>query len=191
MQEDIHKQIMEASKDLFGRYGFTKTTMQEIASECRMSAANIYRFFDGKKDILAAIVTELFQDDQETLRGIARKKDLTASQKIMAFTLAMLGHTYELDLDTPRIREACNFICEERFDIVLQHKEVKKSILAEILAEGNRSGEFHVSDIIATATDILNATMICQYPNFATYYPREELEKMTEGIVKLLLRGLR
>ncbi|HEX9647355.1 MAG TPA: helix-turn-helix domain-containing protein, partial [Alphaproteobacteria bacterium] len=63
----VRAQILRAAQARFARYGFNKTTMAEIAADCAMSAANIYRYFDGKGDIaavgtgrwLAALETEL------------------------------------------------------------------------------------------------------------------------------------
>jgi AcrR family transcriptional regulator len=40
------------------RFGYAKTSMHEIAADCRMSAANLYRYFDGKLAIGAAVAVE-------------------------------------------------------------------------------------------------------------------------------------
>ncbi|MCB2184377.1 MAG: TetR/AcrR family transcriptional regulator [Desulfobulbaceae bacterium] len=188
---NTRQQIIKASWALFSQFGFKKTTVAEIAAECSMSPANIYRFFESKKDILAEIVSITFQQDQDILRGIARKTGPSATEKLENFILEMLSRTYQLGIEQSRLREACNVICEERFDLVRKHKEVKQSILAEILAEGNLNHEFNIRDIVATAYTILNATVLCQYPVFVTLYPRDELEEMARGIVKLLIHGLK
>ena len=40
--------IAAAARRRFRRFGYAKTSMQEIASDCGMSVANLYRFHDGK-----------------------------------------------------------------------------------------------------------------------------------------------
>ncbi len=47
--ETPREKIMEAAMARFSYYGFGKTTMAEIAKDCGMSAANIYRFFENKR----------------------------------------------------------------------------------------------------------------------------------------------
>ena len=44
-RQEIAEQIIAAAEKRFFYYGFGKTTMAEIASDCDMSPANIYRFF--------------------------------------------------------------------------------------------------------------------------------------------------
>ena len=47
-KQKIKEQIMAAAGKRFLQYGFNKTTMGEIAKDCHMSAANIYRFLKAK-----------------------------------------------------------------------------------------------------------------------------------------------
>lgn len=52
--EDQEK-IIEHTEEKFFRDGFYKTTMDEIASELRMSKKTIYKFFPSKDDLIMAI----------------------------------------------------------------------------------------------------------------------------------------
>ena len=52
---NTQEQIMDAAWQRFVLYGYGKTTMAEIAQDCSMSAANLYRFFKSKQDIGAAL----------------------------------------------------------------------------------------------------------------------------------------
>ena len=49
--EEIQQLILTAAQERFSQFGFNKTTMAEIAKDCKMSASNIYRFFDNKLEI--------------------------------------------------------------------------------------------------------------------------------------------
>ncbi|MDM8556882.1 TetR/AcrR family transcriptional regulator [Desulfococcaceae bacterium HSG7] len=44
-KQQTRQKILDAAETQFKRYGFTKTTMNEITNDCSTSAANIYRFF--------------------------------------------------------------------------------------------------------------------------------------------------
>ncbi len=188
--QETRQQIIDAAAERFRRFGYNKTTMAEIAADCDMSAANIYRFFGGKKDIIAELVQACFRQTEDALRVIVRQTGITASEKLEAFVLEMLDCTEDLCGQEPMVNEAVEFITRERYDLVQQHKEVKQSLIAEILAEGNRSGEFDAEDIVATAELILKSTVLFHYPVFLTVITKEEMVRYAQGIVRLLIRGL-
>jgi AcrR family transcriptional regulator len=52
------RQILEAAATCFARDGFHRTSMQDIVTECGISAGLVYRYFTGKDDMIAAIVAE-------------------------------------------------------------------------------------------------------------------------------------
>jgi AcrR family transcriptional regulator len=50
--------ILEASRKLFGRRGFSETSMGDIARAAQVARATVYNNFDDKQDILAAIISD-------------------------------------------------------------------------------------------------------------------------------------
>lgn len=60
---DRHARIFAAAERAFVRDGFQGASMQAIAAEARMSAGNLYRYFESKE----AIVSGLVRRDQEAI----------------------------------------------------------------------------------------------------------------------------
>jgi hypothetical protein len=58
VHDDTHQKILDAAKRRFMHYGYSKTTMAELAVDCDMSPGNLYRYFAGKLDIAEAICRE-------------------------------------------------------------------------------------------------------------------------------------
>lgn len=53
------ERIIDAAEACFQRYGVTKTTIEDVATNAKVSRATIYRYFDGRDDIiLAALLRE-------------------------------------------------------------------------------------------------------------------------------------
>lgn len=50
--------IVEASRKLFARRGFSETSMGDIARAAQVARATVYNNFDDKQDILAAIISD-------------------------------------------------------------------------------------------------------------------------------------
>ena len=58
--EDQNK-IIEMIEEKFFRDGFYKTTMDEVASELKMSKKTIYKFFPSKEDLVKAIANHFME----------------------------------------------------------------------------------------------------------------------------------
>lgn len=74
-------QIIDAAWTCFARNGYHRTTMQDIATEAGISTGAIYRYFDGKEAVLAAInqrsqalgraLVAAAADDGDPIRSVA------------------------------------------------------------------------------------------------------------------------
>jgi len=188
--EETRKQILKAAQVRFLQYGFNKTTMNEIAEDCRMSAANIYRFFKSKNEIVAEMAIQFFKETEDQLRKVVQQPGLTAIERLEVFTFEMLKTNFELFDNQLKIREIIDFVSSERFDLVEIHEDKKRALIAEILAEGNRSGEFAVDDIVTAADIVLKATILVHCPVLMDFYSFEEMEYFAKEIVQLMVRGL-
>ena len=57
-QEAPRERIIEAARKLFDAKGFHATTTAELATEAAVSIGQIYRLFEGKDDVILALVEE-------------------------------------------------------------------------------------------------------------------------------------
>jgi AcrR family transcriptional regulator len=62
------RQILDGAAACFAREGFHRTSMQDIVQQTGISAGLIYRYFTGKDDMIAAIVTE-WHERRTTMLG--------------------------------------------------------------------------------------------------------------------------
>ena len=56
--EEKEKLILETALKRFNRFGFKKTTIEEIANDARIAKGTIYLYFDNKTDIYKKLVEE-------------------------------------------------------------------------------------------------------------------------------------
>lgn len=190
-REITRELILDAAANRIQQYGFNKTTMNEIAKDCNMSAANIYRFFDSKNDIAAEMAQQSFVEVEKTCKDIARKTRLAPVEKLKAFCNVKLRTNYEMLYENPNCFEIIHFIMEERDDLISAHKEKVRSYLAEILAEGNRTGLFDIDDVVTMADTFQKAVILFYCPVFIKMYTLEEMEASVECVVNLLVAGLK
>lgn len=80
--------ILEAARGLFERYGFKKTTMDEIARAAGITKPTIYTYFKGKKDILVGLVE--WEASQVLQAGLAtRNEKASAPEQLAGMFLAV------------------------------------------------------------------------------------------------------
>lgn len=63
MQADkVSETIKRAAQELFRRYGYHKTSVNEIASKARIAKATIYKYFESKEIILDNIIMDYLEN---------------------------------------------------------------------------------------------------------------------------------
>lgn len=188
--DNVREQILEAANRRFQQYGYGKTTMAEIASDVGMSAANLYRYFENKQDIGAGLALRCFAQKEELLREVLRRPGLGAAERLEAFILTLVRYMHGQCSDQPRINELVEDVAGNRPDIVERKHQGERALIAEILAEGNRSGEFEVTDVVAMAETVLSTLALFSVPIFMQAYPLEVFERKAVNVASLLVRGL-
>jgi AcrR family transcriptional regulator len=188
--DPIAQNILAAARKRFEQYGFGKTTMAEIAADCGMSAANIYRYFENKQDIGARLATHCMSEEEAALAQVVARSELSAGARLEMFLLETLRYGHRRWSEQPRINELVEVIAKERPDVVYRHSNAKHAMLMRLIEDGNASGEFAVEDVGAVAWAFLHATVLFDVPLFFHLHSLGEFEKMAKRVSDLLLRGL-
>lgn len=85
--EKIKESISRAAKELFRKYGYHKTSVNEIAKKARIAKATIYKYYESKEQILDVILMNYldlnlheilknqgqFADEEEHLKALVMK----------------------------------------------------------------------------------------------------------------------
>ena len=190
--------ILEAATARFKQYGYRKTTMAEIAHDCGMSAGNLYRYFDNKADIGAAVCVCRFATVQSALNEtvqnqpsgrLAPNSDPAAS--IDRYVRTLMELTLQSCRETPHIQEMIDFLSEERRDILGNHLRACRDIIACIIQKGVDDGGINVPDVDEAAGAVQSALVRFQYPPLLMLSPQEDLEADIAPMVRLIVDGLR
>ena len=188
--ETIREQILDSASERFQQFGYGKTTMAEIASDCEMSASNLYRFFENKQDIGAALAAGCLMTRAEHLGMVVAQSDRGAAERLEEYIQIMLHHTHQQCSTAPRMVELVDHICEHRPDLVMDHQQDMTSLMSELLQQGVASGEFEIVDIEAVAKAILTATVVFEVPHFMSLHTLKEFETLASNLSHLLVCGL-
>lgn len=59
--------ILKAARDIFLRDGYSRAAMAEIAREADVSTATLYKHFDSKETLFAAVVQDAYRDTDSSM----------------------------------------------------------------------------------------------------------------------------
>src|ERR1700758_394313 len=73
IETGTRERILVVAERLFREIGYQKTTVADIAKVLRMSPANVYRFFDSKKEIHEGVARRLMGEVEDAADAIAAR----------------------------------------------------------------------------------------------------------------------
>jgi AcrR family transcriptional regulator len=183
--------ILDAAQSRLLEFGYHKTTMAEIASDCGMSAANLYRYFANKEEIAAECATRCMNERLERLRPIVEDSSTSADDKLLAYALMLIDDSHALAGPDSKIGELVATITQQRPGLVHEKLAIHHRFLAAILEQGRATGEFDYDDAETTARDIHTVLTLFDVPLFVGLHERAEFERRAHGVVRIVLDGLR
>jgi AcrR family transcriptional regulator len=125
------RQILDAAARCFARDGFHRTSMQDIVRESGISAGLVYRYFEGKDDMIAAIVAEWHDQRRIVLAEDAYLDLLRAVGDPDARERMRLGvQIWAEAVRSPRVAEVARRTVDE------PRAATAEFLRAEVLAEG-------------------------------------------------------
>lgn len=75
--DKIIESIKRAARELFRKYGYNKTSVNELAKRANIAKATFYKYFDSKELILHAILMEYIQENvKDILKKNVGEEDL-------------------------------------------------------------------------------------------------------------------
>lgn len=144
-RRDTAKRILDEAERLFRHYGFTKTTVGDIARELGMSPANIYRFFASKSAIHEALVERMLVQYEVMLQEISARP-ISAADRLRIAVLAHYDATIAQMMDETKVHEMVLVALDEHWSTIDRHLKRMAQIMTRIIAEGIAAGEFAEQD---------------------------------------------
>lgn len=187
--EPIRETIIDAAEARLAEYGYTKTTLNEIATEAGMSAANLYRFFENKLDIAASVARRLLSRREAALQAAVKGEESAVAQ-LQAYILTALRFDRELQEDAPHLARMLEKLLEERKELAALHRKARQELLASLIQAGMDSGELAPGDAPQIAQTLRAAFILFETPMMNRQYPQAEIERLALQVITVLLQGL-
>ncbi|HOU02364.1 MAG TPA: TetR/AcrR family transcriptional regulator [Bacteroidales bacterium] len=187
-KEEFRKKIINTAGQIFSRYGFRKTTMDEISKALKMGKSSIYYYFPGKEEIFEAVVL----NEANILRN-----ELTKAIKSVESPLEkMRNYVFVRMKAFEKLSNYYNAIFDKNLDhfdfvetIRAKYDREELAILRLILYDGARKKVFSVANSEYTALAVQTALKGLEVPLF--WKKKDvDIEERLNGILDVLFYGI-
>ena len=189
--ETTKNKIVNVASKLFGRYGFYKTSMDEIARISRKAKGSLYYHFKSKEELFTEVVAKEIRSMQVQLSVIVTDPSLQADEKIKKYLLKRMEVLYSAANYHETLKadffEHFDFIDNLRNEMDVWEKEQIKQIILQGIREGvfaELKGDINVLlDVFIMVLKGLEIPFFLQgkYEQYAPYF---------DDLLKILIKGL-
>lgn len=156
--EQRKESILDAAIYIFNRYGFKKTTLEDIAGAAGISKQGLYLYFQGKEDIFRAANEKYLNDGLNNVDCALTKDDISLQERIYNIIDAWFGrHLLTLQPQSLDIFYARNNLSGMTSDIEIY----RDAICSRIATALERSPEFSQLRNSRTPTEIASTLFMC------------------------------
>lgn len=92
MSDKTREKILTVATRLFGRYGFNKTSMDEIAKIARKAKGSLYYHFHSKEVLFTEVVKKEMTNLREELVKVVNNKTHTALDKLRNYIIVRMNY---------------------------------------------------------------------------------------------------
>ncbi|MCW3807864.1 TetR/AcrR family transcriptional regulator [Plebeiibacterium marinum] len=187
--ESVRASILEAAQGLFSKFGYKKTTMEDIAQELHKGKSSLYYYFKNKEEIFQAVIDW----EQGTLLNRLEEiveSEIEPKEKLNKYVLVRMKTISEME-------NYFKALTDERAGGLEFVKLVKESsekeevaMLKKILEEGIETSTFQIKNTLMGASALALALKGIEVPLFSSSNKFEQVIEQVNNVMDILFYGL-
>jgi AcrR family transcriptional regulator len=187
-EKNVKEFIINAASNVIARYGFSKTTMKDIAAAAKKSKSSLYHYFSGKEQVFKAIMDKEFSLLQDEITQAISGED-TPHKKLHAFFSTRMHAIQKLTNFYSTVKdeylEHYSFIENLRKN----YDEVEINTIKNILEIGIKEDVFTIKDL-ETVAFIIFITLKGFEQSWISERYYEQNEKNLENLMNIIFKGI-
>jgi len=185
---DVKETIIRVAQETFAKFGFRKTSMNEIAEAARKAKSSMYHYFKSKEEIFKIIIEREFETAKQEIKTEVSKMNLP-QDKLKTYVIIRMRIFHRLTNLYSAIEDVYleNYRFIEKMRETLDKEEEER--IKEILDEGVEKGIFSILDADSLASVFLIALKGIEL-HWAKTKNFLESEKKIDDLIGYLLYGI-
>ena len=187
---DTATRILEAAEAQFRHYGYSKTTVADVAKELGMSPANIYRFFGSKGELLEGVCARMLQQSLMIAKAAA-DLPVSAEERLRRYSMSHFEFTVSTMLDERKVHEMVVVAIEPDWHVIEKHLDRVQELIEEIIRQGIQAGEFAEQDAAVASRCFGAATLNLCHPQMVAQCLAKQNRATPDELVEFVIKALR
>ncbi len=180
--------ILHASWALIRHYGYSKTTIDDIARKAKVGKGTVYIYFRSKKDIMLAL-TDLTNERITSELERITSEDKPPEARLRACVIYRIMTLFDIVNRYPHGEDVIASILPEIVERLDRYVRRHGELLGQIVREGCSAGTFVTENPEATGQLLANLFEFMT-PPYYRFKSRDSLERFAGEVVDLMLSGL-
>jgi len=188
--DNTRESILNVADKLFSRFGFYKTSMDEIAKIARKAKGSLYYHFASKEELFKEVVSVEIENFKKQLNKIVNNNELSSSEKIKQYFIKRMdvlniSTNYQETLKAD-FYEQFHFIDELRSELEAWEKDKLKTIISNGI-EKNEFSPIKEIDIL------LDMFIMVSYGLEVPFFLQDKYKRYSpyfESLIGILTKGL-
>ncbi len=187
-KDEVKETILDVASTIFSKFGFKKTTMDEIAQAARKGKSSVYYYFSGKEEIFKAVVEREGLLLKNTLRDVVLS-DLLPEEKLRKYILTRLLAIKELSNLYNAVKNDLLSHIAFIVDLRNSYDQEETIMISQIINEGIEKKIFLIDNAQTCVSSIIQITKGLEFPIFL-FDKDNHLENKINDILNLIFNGI-
>ena len=185
-------EILDATDRLLARSGFRKMTIDDLAKEVGIGKGSVYLHFESKEEIALAHVDRIVDRLKNNLAEIAGREESSERRLREMLFQRVLFRFDSVQHYTQSLNELLASLRPQLLERRRRYFEEETRIIASVLDQGKKAGEFDIKNSSQTAAAMVDATNALLPYSLSAYEldERSDIERKTKRLIDLLLNGI-
>jgi AcrR family transcriptional regulator len=189
VDHEVRDQIVSAATDHFRLYGYSKTTVSDLAKAIGFSKAYIYKFFESKQAIGELICANCLHEVETDIRTAIDSVERPPEKLRRMFKVGVEA-SLRLFFEDRKLYDIAATAATERWQAVLSYEERLKVMLQDILRQGRETEEFERKTPIDEAATAIFLIMRPYFNPLLLQYNFDHKDDAPAQLSSLVLRSL-
>jgi len=189
--DDTKDKILAVADKLFSRFGFHKTSMDEIAKIARKAKGSLYYHFASKEDLFREVVSKEIHNLETNLSVIINNNKLSAAEKLKLYLIKRM----EILNSAANYHETIKADFFEHFDFIDDLRAGldtwEKNNIKMIILQGIENGEFAIIEDIDVLIDVFIMVLKGLEIPFFLQGKYEKYSPHFDNLSGILIKGLK
>lgn len=188
-QDTVRNSILKSARELFAKFGYRKTTMEDIAQALRKGKSSLYYYFKNKEEIFQAVIELESELLEHRLREVV-SSEYSPRQKFHDYVIVRMETLRELENYQKAMRDEAYGDYHFLDNVRERSEQAEQEMLRGVMEEGVSTGEFDIKNLRLAAIGISTALRGLELPLFRGIENFDDFRLQLDNILNIMFFGI-